>query len=93
MPHDNPPPGLSPAQEALWWVESSGFQKNDALDRAHEIAQANEGLQPFDSIHALIHRIEGDDSNAAYWDRRARTRFGGQGHRAELDTLRALVDA
>ncbi len=91
MPNHTPPPGLSPAQEALWWVEASGLRLNDALDRAHEIAQAHEGIQPFDSIHALIHRIEGDDGNAAYWDRRAGTDFGGQGHVAELETLSALI--
>jgi hypothetical protein len=39
--------------------------------RAHDICQAHEGKPIFDRIHALIHRIEGDDANARYWYRRA----------------------
>ena len=31
----------------------------------------NEGTPVFDWLHALIHRIEGDDTNAGDWYRRA----------------------
>lgn len=41
------------------------------MDQAHRIAQAHEGEQLFDWLHALVHRIEGDDANAGYWYRRA----------------------
>jgi hypothetical protein len=40
-------------------------------ERAHEIAQDHEGIADFDWLHALCHRIEGDDWNAGYWYRRA----------------------
>jgi hypothetical protein len=37
---------------------------------AHEIAQAEEGADAA-WVHAWLHRIEGDEGNAAYWYRRA----------------------
>ncbi len=37
---------------------------------AHEIAQKQEGELHYDRIHALLHRIEGDEWNAKYWYRR-----------------------
>ena len=36
-------------------------------DEAHEIAQSREGHPDFDRVHALLHRIEGDEFNARYW--------------------------
>lgn len=45
-------------------------QKNGATwQRAHELAQRNEGSALYDRLHALVHRIEGDDANAGYWYR------------------------
>lgn len=43
--------------------------KND-WEAAHEIAQKHEGVLDYDRIHALLHRIEGDEFNAQYWYRR-----------------------
>jgi hypothetical protein len=40
---------------------------NDDLDRAHELAQANEGDKTYDYWHAIVHRREGDFDNAKYW--------------------------
>jgi hypothetical protein len=37
---------------------------------AHEIAQADDGAEGA-WVHAWLHRIEGDLSNAGYWYRRA----------------------
>ncbi len=59
-----PPPGLTPALEALW------------LDGRGDWAAAHDRLQTgADSaaswVHAYLHRKEGDASNAAYWYRRA----------------------
>jgi hypothetical protein len=34
---------------------------------AHEIAQAHEGDDVADWIHAVAHRMEGDLGNARYW--------------------------
>jgi hypothetical protein len=60
-----PPTGLTPALEALWHDGRGDF------DRAHELAQSDEG-GPGDWVHAYLHRKEGDAGNAAYWYRRAR---------------------
>jgi hypothetical protein len=59
-----PPPQLSPAQAGLWWDAKGDWTK------AHESAQQDEG-QAGAWVHAYLHRKEGDDSNAAYWYRRA----------------------
>lgn len=61
-------------------------------DAAHEIAQRHEGDAMSDWIHAVLHKIEGDASNARYWYRRA----GQLGHvaddpRAELLTIKAAM--
>ncbi|MEQ9406647.1 MAG: hypothetical protein RIK87_02935 [Fuerstiella sp.] len=59
-----PPEGLSPALLALWHT------KADHWDEAHNVAQ--EIHTPLGSwIHALLHLIEGDTGNAAYWFRKA----------------------
>jgi len=59
-----PPPGLPVPLEALWWAE-----KND-WDKAHTLVQGDEGGEAA-WVHAYLHRVEGDLSNAAYWYRRA----------------------
>lgn len=40
---------------------------------AHDIAQSQEGTLEYDRLHAYLHRKEGDDWNANYWYRRAKT--------------------
>ncbi|QFU09719.1 hypothetical protein PARPLA_00718 [Rhodobacteraceae bacterium THAF1] len=39
-------------------------------DRAHELAQADPSAEAA-WVHAHLHRIEGDESNALYWYARA----------------------
>ena len=58
-----PPDGASPALQALWYAHAGGW------DRAHDITQP--GGPALDWVHAYLHRVEGDLSNAAYWYRRA----------------------
>lgn len=84
---DTPPDGLSAAEQALWWIAKGDFITGPAWEQAHQIAQQHEGTQAFDAIHALLHRIEGDTGNAAYWDRRAGTDFGQDGPQAEWARL------
>jgi hypothetical protein len=63
-----PPAGLSLASQALWWDAKGDWT------HAHQCAQQDEGPAG-SSVHAYLHRKEGDLSNAAYWYRRAgRTR-------------------
>ena len=67
------------AMHALDLVRDGGFSIGPQWAKAHEIAQAHEGVPAFDWIHALCHRIEGDDWNADYWYRRAgRERSSGK---------------
>jgi hypothetical protein len=77
-----PPQGLGPAVAALWWDAKGDW------DRAHELAQADEGGDG-DWVHAYLHRKEGDDGNAAYWYRRA----GKPASRATLDQEWATIAA
>lgn len=84
-------PDRSDAEMALAHIRESGFETGPTWENAHEIAQAHEGEAIFDAIHALLHRIEGDAGNAAYWDRRAGTDFGRLGFSDELDTLQEMA--
>ena len=59
-----PPEGLSRPLQALW-QEAKG-----AWDAAHALAQADKGAAGA-WVHAYLHRVEGNLSNAGYWYRRA----------------------
>ena len=63
-----PPSGLNLALRALW------FDAKGDWEAAHTAAQADKGGVG-DWVHAFLHRKEGDESNAAYWYRRARKPF------------------
>jgi hypothetical protein len=71
MTSDNPPAGLTPPQQALWWLKKGGLRTGREWEMAHAICQAHEGHRHYDMVHALTHWIEGDAPNAAYWYRRA----------------------
>ncbi len=59
-----PPESLSDALKALW------YDANDDWHTAHSHAQAQDDMAGA-WVHAYLHRKEGDQSNAAYWYRRA----------------------
>jgi len=61
-----PPAGLHPILEALW------YDAGDQWAKAHDIAQSREGVAEYDRLHAYLHRKEGDQWNAGYWYRRAK---------------------
>jgi hypothetical protein len=61
-----PPRGVEPVLEALWWTRKGNWE------RAHEIIMAHEGEPDADWVHAYLHRLEGDIPNAHYWYRRAK---------------------
>jgi hypothetical protein len=56
---------------ALDRLASEDFSMGQAWEAVHDLCQANEGKAPFDWGHAICHRIEGDDWNAACWYRLA----------------------
>lgn len=74
----------SPALQALWHAARGDW------DAAHEAAQVGRDA---DSawVHALLHREEGDDSNAAYWYRRAGRPVYRGGVAKERETMLATL--
>jgi len=79
-----PPPGLGLALDALW------FDANGEWDRAHELAQTEEGGAG-DWVHAYLHRKEGDAGNAAYWYRRAGKTAPRDSLETEWNTIAAAL--
>ena len=61
---DAPPAGLSLPLAALWWDAKGDWAK------AHAAAQEDDSPQGC-AVHAYLHRVEGDLSNARYWYNRA----------------------
>ncbi len=56
--------GLAPVQKTLAWLYL------DELERAHDLCQSMDDPTGA-ALHAIVHRREGDFSNALYWWRRA----------------------
>ena len=58
-------------------------------DAAHNLVQQHESDRTAAWIHAVLHKIEGDDANSRYWYRRA-DRMGhvNDEPRAELAAIR-----
>jgi hypothetical protein len=78
-----PAPGLAPPLAALWWAAKGDW------DAAHKIVM-NEDTKDAAWVHAYLHRVEGDLSNAGYWYRRA----GKPEAKDALDTeWQRIVDA
>lgn len=64
LDRNTPPEDLRRALQALW------YQAKGEWDTAHRLAQSSDdGIGAW--VHAFLHRVEGDISNAAYWYRRA----------------------
>jgi hypothetical protein len=59
-----PADGLAPPLAALWWAAKGDW------DTAHKIVM-KEDTKDAAWVHAYLHRVEGDLSNAGYWYRRA----------------------
>ena len=59
-----PSSDLAPPLAALWWAAKGDW------DAAHKIVM-NEDTKDAAWVHAYLHRVEGDLSNAGYWYRRA----------------------
>ena len=77
---DEPPKQLSRPLRALWHAA------HDQWDHAHRLIQTQDDA---DScwIHAHLHRIEGDRSNAAYWYARAGRKLPNSDRHAEWEEI------
>lgn len=59
---------------------------------AHTIAQAHEDDPTACWVHAVLHKIEGDESNSRYWYRRSSHAFEAYTDpRAELAAIKAAL--
>jgi hypothetical protein len=67
LQNQHPTKEFSEILEALWHDAKGDWEA------AHNIAQTQEGVQEYDRLHAYLHRKEGDNWNANYWYRRAKT--------------------
>ena len=61
------------------------FAINDAWDASHKIVQDLHSIQAY-WIHAVLHKIEGDESNSRYWYERAQ-----QSYEAYIDPIQELI--
>ena len=64
----NKPDGLNPLLDSLWEAKVGNW------DKAHKIVQ-DIGDRNASWIHAWLHRMDGDNSNAQYWYSRAGRHF------------------
>jgi hypothetical protein len=62
--HDAPPSGVNMAAQALWWEAKGDWPQ------AHKCAQQQSDAEGA-WAHAYLHRVEGDQRNAAGWYGRA----------------------
>ncbi len=68
---EEPAANLPRPLQALWWLGKGKLKTGDEWQKAHALCQQREGDPRHDLVHALAHWIEGDESNSAYWYRRA----------------------
>ena len=73
------------------YIKVLNLAEEGEWDKAHQL------VQPYSDewsclIHAYLHRVEGDLSNAKYWYNRAGTRMLGNTLKEELRRLYSLVN-
>ena len=79
-----PAPRICAPLAALWWAAK------DEWDRAHKLVQ-DEDTADAAWVHAYLHRVEGDLSNAGYWYRRAGKPAANGSLEAEWDGIVAAL--
>ena|ERR1043165_8810165 len=83
----SPPRGTAPALKALWWAKKGDWHK------AHKIVM-DENARDAAWVHAHLHRVEGDRSNAEYWYRQAKKPAASGALDKEWDAIvAALLEA
>ncbi len=75
-----------PHKEKLFHIIS--LIKNNEWDTAHDLVQENEGKYDFDRLHAILHRMEGDDFNARWWYRKLKIEFPSMSIEEEIDNIK-----
>mgnify|MGYP000868128268 CR=1 FL=1 len=73
-------------------LKTGDFRQGEDWESAHQICQAHEGSALFDWVHALVHRIEGDDANAGYWYKRAGQTLHSGSIEEEWQAIRTAIE-
>ena len=82
---DTPPKGLSETLQAMWHARKGDWET------AHNIAQSI-STELGSWIHAYLHRVEGDLSNAGYWYKRAgKPQFQGSTEAEADDIINSIL--
>lgn len=63
----------------------------DKWDEAHILVQQGNHKYHY-LIHALLHRIEGDNANASYWYSRAQAKFPKNTIQEEVIRLKSIIN-
>jgi hypothetical protein len=79
-----PPKTVGAALQGLWWVKKGDW------DRAHRLVM-DETSREAAWVHGYLHRVEGDDGNAAYWYRQARKPVAQGDQDSEWKTIVATL--
>ncbi|MBU2533983.1 MAG: hypothetical protein KKB37_14675 [Alphaproteobacteria bacterium] len=80
------------AKDTKRLIEGIDRARDGAWDEAHAIAQSLEGDPHADWLHAILHKIEGDEANSRYWYRRTNQNFEAfPDAKAELEALKAAL--
>lgn len=58
---------------------------------AHDLVQQYEGQYAFDRIHALLHRIEGDEWNAKWWYRKLKMEMPDVSFEEEVEMIKEEI--
>jgi hypothetical protein len=81
-----PDRSLAPPLAALWWAAKGDW------DAAHKIVQDQSDAHSA-LVHAYLHRVEGDLSNAGYWYRQAGQPVAKDSLENEWDRIAAALTA
>ena len=79
-----PESGLAPPLAALWWAAKGDW------DAAHKIVQ-DESDANSAWVHAYLHRVESDLSNASYWYRQAGQPVAKDSLQAEWERIASVL--
>ncbi|MBO9729649.1 MAG: hypothetical protein J7623_13515 [Chitinophaga sp.] len=80
LQQEHPPTSLSVFLESLWYEGKGNWKK------AHDLVDDLPGTDAA-RVHAYLHRVEGDESNAGYWYRRAGTQRPAYSQEQEWEVL------
>jgi hypothetical protein len=79
-----PPAGPDGPLTALWHLAKGDWHK------AHKVVQDDDGAEAA-WVHAHLHRVEGDESNAGYWYARAGKPHAQNSHAEEWNEIAGVL--